>query len=473
MAKIETLVFPTSTHSYLMNGGGIFSGTIPRCVNKIMAQCGSDGSVHGFVNLDGTEINGTPWRDPNFATDDCVVGTLLGQGRGAKGGGHYQQARYWFNGFQPVVLRNELAQAGYSGTSFVDENCNVLSSLDGTRMCGAFRGRHIMNTPISLLMDDNYDIDAGATVTQFPLSLSQSEKWYLWKASDKSPLLVWDPGEKGIIKDARQLFGSETFGKHWKDGYEALSTFDKNNDGKVSGRELDSLSLWFDSNKNGVSETGEVRSISNAGIVALFYKPDRDTGATLERTSLFGDLLPKSRHDLYATKGFQRLVKGKITTGSSVDWGSRGYSVRPSLDTPSSPDMRQNVSGAWEWKLDGFPSLEIRGLEAQGAFTIKDLNARVLTGHSYGESTLSEGGKEGRSVIIRPFEGSKDQADDGSIKVAFIVYNTEDESSRTESKAVLSSDGKTLHGESSLITSDKGEILRYTWTANRQLRVGQ
>jgi hypothetical protein len=44
---------------------------------------------------------------------------------------------------------------------------------------------------------------------------------------------------------------------------------DDNADGRLTGDELRHLALWRDANGNGVSEPGELTSLSDAGIVSL------------------------------------------------------------------------------------------------------------------------------------------------------------------------------------------------------------
>src|SRR5690606_41632977 len=55
----------------------------------------------------------------------------------------------------------------------------------------------------------------------------------------------------------------------------ALGTLDADGDGQISGEELKPLALWFDENRDGVSQAGEVRPVVEAGVTALFYQPDR------------------------------------------------------------------------------------------------------------------------------------------------------------------------------------------------------
>ncbi len=83
--------------------------------------------------------------------------------------------------------------------------------------------------------------------------------------------LVWDPAEREKITSGFQLFGSVTWVAHWDNGYRPLSVLDNNADGKVEGTELAGLSVWTDLNQNGRSDRGEVKTLAEAGIVALGY----------------------------------------------------------------------------------------------------------------------------------------------------------------------------------------------------------
>jgi hypothetical protein len=87
--------------------------------------------------------------------------------------------------------------------------------------------------------------------------------------------LVWDPKRRGKIFSGFQLFGSVSWMAFWKNGYHALGSLDDDGDGKIAGRELEGLSLWRDSNSNGVSERGEVKPVTAHGIVALSYAHER------------------------------------------------------------------------------------------------------------------------------------------------------------------------------------------------------
>jgi tetratricopeptide (TPR) repeat protein len=71
------------------------------------------------------------------------------------------------------------------------------------------------------------------------------------------------------VESGLQLFGNRTFNIAWTDGYQALSSLDKNSDGWLRGDELDHLAVWCDRNGNGVCEPGEVISLRSLHIVGI------------------------------------------------------------------------------------------------------------------------------------------------------------------------------------------------------------
>ena len=101
----------------------------------------------------------------------------------------------------------------------------------------------------------------------------------------KAGLLVWDPEGKGIITSGRQLFGNVTWWIFWDNGYQPLSLLDNNGDGQLSGEELAGLSIWQDINSDGISQPGEVKPVTEWGIVSLACQPTGQTGGFLSHSA--------------------------------------------------------------------------------------------------------------------------------------------------------------------------------------------
>ena len=128
-------------------------------------------------------------------------------------------------------------------------------------------------TPIAVPLKDELteaDIHNRAASVAFDADGTGLATRWTW-LNDNAGWLVYDAAGSGRIDSATQLFGNVTFMMFWRNGYEALATLDDNDDGVVAGRELYHLAIWRDVNGNGVSESGEVYSLSSYGIRELQF----------------------------------------------------------------------------------------------------------------------------------------------------------------------------------------------------------
>ena len=117
----------------------------------------------------------------------------------------------------------------------------------------------------SLSADDVLDTDAAV---EFDVDGSGIPKRWTW-IRPNAAWLVFDKSRRGQVMSGLQLFGSVTFWLFWQNGYHALRALDDDGDREIDGGELDGLALWHDRNSNGVSERGEVRPVTDWGIVSL------------------------------------------------------------------------------------------------------------------------------------------------------------------------------------------------------------
>lgn len=155
------------------------------------------------------------------------------------------------------------------------------------------------------------------TLTQFPLSLSEKGKWFIWRGSRSNPVLVFDPKLTGKIESGEQLIGATFRGKRFDNGFDALASLDNDQDGKVSGPELKNVSLWFDDGSDGIVNPGELRTAVEMDLVALYFNNYQLT----------------AKGDLRLEFGFDRSVAGVKIHGPSLAWRSKAFSNN---DVPSS-----------------------------------------------------------------------------------------------------------------------------------------
>lgn len=88
-----------------------------------------------------------------------------------------------------------------------------------------------------------------------------------------SGILVNDP-TGGAITNGSQMFGTSTSlsgGGYAVDGFAALAALDSNSDGIINSSDSawSSLRVWVDSNGNGVTDSGELETMSAAGIASI------------------------------------------------------------------------------------------------------------------------------------------------------------------------------------------------------------
>jgi hypothetical protein len=387
-----------------------------------------------------------------------------------------------------------------SGHFYFDNNCQTVTEGQVQSTCGTVSPAvdlsvsFIESCPLSLLWTADADVDSELTLTAFPLNPGAGKMWSAWKASAKAPLLVYNPSHDGRITSPTQLFGHWAFGgqstaylgnggtavqpKRWQNGYEALATLDQNRDGKISGAELEPLGLWFDENRDGISQPGEVKRLEEVGVTALYYKPDHTDAVS---------------GSIYAKVGFERMVESKVVTGASVDWygataDSRfelidGYaglskkqdSASASENTGDETDAvlasfasKASVTGAWKWHFKDRAMNAGELPEGYLIFAPRLDNAKELTGYAVTEKfyTRSPQNKLRSFASVFALRGKRTVDLSGDTKLAF---SSSYQGSETKSEASLSSDGKILSGQTSVDVQRGGKLqkLTYNWIAER------
>ena len=388
---------------------------------------------------------------------------------------------------------------GYGGigsgdfTFYFDDNCDfdqVRSSRGLDYSCGSAANISYYYSPISLIWEDGLDIEETVSFTSFPLNPKKSGKWYEWKASEKAPLLVYDPEHSGEITSAFQVFGEWAFGgksvaslrnkaaslepRPWNNGYEALGSLDADQNGKVDGEELAPLGLWFDKNRDGQAQHGEVRELAETGVTALYYSYD------------ISDPLTKNIH---ASVGYERVVDNRTIKGASVDWYGAEAATKMELlnkqyfqndceensfadsaqelpsNLGSSPAQRDTATGAWQWEMD---NNALSDAQAKGILAIVDSGDGEIYGKTFLEAPFTRE-IEGYSGMLRiiPIQGTKDISKDGRTRLNFTA--TQKNGARAASTAYLSADGEVLKGKTDTVIKRSGKQVKfsYTWTARK------
>jgi tetratricopeptide (TPR) repeat protein len=133
-------------------------------------------------------------------------------------------------------------------------------------------------TPIAIPLRDGLcarDLEAPGAAVAFDADGSGLKRKWSW-ITPEAAWLVHDPQRTGKVESALQLFGAVGFWLFWDHGYQALAALDDDQDGTLTGKELEGLALWHDANGDGVCDPGEVKPLAAYGIVALSCRAQRD-----------------------------------------------------------------------------------------------------------------------------------------------------------------------------------------------------
>lgn len=332
------------------------------------------------------------------------------------------------------------------------------------------------DSPVSLLWSPEVSIESVSSFAAFPLDgKSDEKKLFQWRASGMTPLVVYDSAGLGKITDASQLFGSHTFGKDWKDGYEALAALDIDKNGWLEGYELNAVALWFDFNQDGVSQTGEVKRLADTGVYAIGVKADR---------------VDEKTKNIFASNGFKRRVNGKETIGGSVDWfsgvvkgpmpekpgdaagaGSKASSAtfpaNKALATQADFDIvdpTTTVSGIWQWQITDDDSLLPE--QRPGGILAFTQEGEALRGQSLSAVEF----RPNAYNIHEQISASSLSGSFGDGQLRFAVQGAK--GPKGLSTAQLSADGMTLTGTTTEEVALNGATAKVTfaWEARRLVR---
>ena len=326
--------------------------------------------------------------------------------------------------YYPTVNSLYLNKTQYSAANltkmniFIDDNCQIHygANLDPRQICGDLK-MNFIPTPISLIMSKDNRLSKKWTLANFELEPGNSG-WMVWKASEESPLLVFNPNGQNEVLDGSQLFGSWTFGgrkpfgiqpisrgqlndeaQAWTSGYQPLELLDLDRNGAIEGHELKVISLWFDKNQNAKADLGEMRTPESEGITKIFTKADSFNDETQE---------------WIATLGYERIVDGKKVIGSSIDWTTEVYpSQEMALSklslgqtqllqrkkgeandvSPASKVDSGKFSGVWIWSLENKN-------ETQGLLMLSTKDG-IIEGQSVVEELLDSKKSNGSRSVLR------------------------------------------------------------------------
>ncbi len=159
---------------------------------------------------------------------------------------------------------------------------------------------------------------AGTGLAFTPLETSQAT--FAYRADQPAVSTAWIGAGQGILVQdlhpaALQVTADELLGAVSGNGLAELAALDSNHDGKIDAQDtaFASLKIWRDANLNGVTDAGELVSLTVAGIASI------DLASQQDQTGVF-----QNGVQIAATFRFTR-TDGSLGNGADVNFPAAGY----------------------------------------------------------------------------------------------------------------------------------------------------
>ncbi|MED7788161.1 calcium-binding protein [Francisella sp. 19X1-34] len=160
---------------------------------------------------------------------------------------------------------------GVEGSSTVVSSADLIQDLV-SKTLDSTRGNVI--DPLVLDLDgDGIETTSVDQKILFDHNADNVKRATGWSGADDG-LLVRDLDNSNTIDSGRELFGDNTLkadGTKAKDGFDALSDLDSNNDGVFNEQDsaFSEVKVWKDSDQDGVTDEGELLTLAEAGVESI------------------------------------------------------------------------------------------------------------------------------------------------------------------------------------------------------------
>jgi hypothetical protein len=197
-------------------------------------------------------------------------------------------------------------------------------------------GQLATGTPI--ILDLNGDgvktlgISAGVKFDLFGTGTAVNTGW----VSSGDGLLVLDRNHDGQINSGSELFGSATRlanGLTAPDGYAALRELDTNHDGVIDRQDAayGDLKVWIDSNSDGVTEAGELKTLASLNIATVGV--NAQVGTATDNGNLLG-----------LTSTYQTTDGASHSAADVWFLADKASSVVPAVALAAAPEVTANAN---------------------------------------------------------------------------------------------------------------------------------
>ena len=169
------------------------------------------------------------------------------------------------------------------------ENIDSKSKFDAIDANDIAGFSDIAADPIILDLDKNgfafSSLEQGVT---FDINADGKGDQIAWTSDDG--ILAYDVDGNGLIDNGSEIFTPDFNGGKFASGVAALASLDSNGDGKIDSGDtvFGDLKIWVDANNNGVSDEGELSSLSDHGVTSISLTTDQ-TGGEEDGQTIFAE----------------------------------------------------------------------------------------------------------------------------------------------------------------------------------------
>lgn len=160
----------------------------------------------------------------------------------------------------------------FESTNEIDNSKRIKKIIKGVANAVS-TARNTRYDPLILdLDDDGFNVETKENGANFDLDKNGLAEKINW--TKKDGILCLDLNGNGKIDNGGEVFGDWTMlpdGARAKNGFEALAQYDSNEDGVIDADDeiFSQLRVWVDADGNGVSGDGELKTLSELGIVSI------------------------------------------------------------------------------------------------------------------------------------------------------------------------------------------------------------
>ena len=325
------------------------------------------------------------------------------------------------------------------GAAFEPTMDVVLQGVDLTAL-GTLSNQQILQ---NLITDGNLVLGVGAdpivldlgapgldfsTLTdgvQFDINADGHTDQVAW-TNGEDGLLAYDLDGSGKIENGTEIFTPVFAGGHYADGLAALASLDSNSDSKIDSGDagFDKLVVWQDANHDGVSDAGELKSLSALGITGI------DLGAVGSNAYIDGQAVLAEGSFTYADGTTGTFVEVNFDAALGTADAANDDAFDGVLDAEREADSR-NINAAALAASVGFGVATAAASAAIAApIQLDDTSAIPADGSDTAASGyVSDGsvpGTGGETPVVDPLHGTPG---DGATQDAGNAGTTDDDAS--------------------------------------------